>query len=94
MAHMLQAAITGNLRHIFVVLPYTNIIKQSVEVYRKSLVLPGEIPEEIVAENHHEVNFQTVDLRQLTTLWSSPIIVTTAVQFFRNIRNGDPFTTS
>src|SRR6202041_3441260 len=54
MAYLLQAAIALNLRHIFVVLPYTNLIKQSVEVYREALTLPGEDPEKIVAAHHHQ----------------------------------------
>jgi CRISPR-associated endonuclease/helicase Cas3 len=85
MAYLLQAAIALGLRHIFVVLPYTNIVKQSVDVYRKSLVLPGEDPEKIVAAHHHQAEFATPDLRFLTTLWEAPIIVTTAVQFFETL---------
>ena len=85
MAHLLRAAIEHRLRHIFVVLPYTNIIRQSVEVYREALCLPGEIPEQVVAEHHHQVEFKDMALRGLTTLWRAPIIVTTAVQFFETM---------
>ena len=85
MAHLLNVAATRNLRHIIVVLPYTNIIRQSVEVYRKALCLEGENPEEIVAEHHHQANFKSLDTRYLTTLWQAPIIVTTAVQFFETL---------
>jgi CRISPR/Cas system-associated endonuclease/helicase Cas3 len=89
-AHLLKAAINKNLRHIIVVLPYTNIIKQSVDVYRKALVLPGEQPDEIVAEHHHQVDFEAIEARQLATLWKAPIIVTTAVQFFETIASNHP----
>ena len=85
MAYMLQAANALGLRHIFVVLPYTNIVQQSVDVYRKALVLPGEDPEKIVAAHHHLAEFRSADLRFLTTLWDAPIIVTTAVQFFETL---------
>jgi CRISPR-associated endonuclease/helicase Cas3 len=85
MAHLLRVAKENGLRHIFVVLPYTNIIKQSVEIYRKALVLPGENPEEIIAEHHHQADFRDIELRGLATLWKSPIIVTTAVQFFETL---------
>ena len=94
-----QAAIALRLRHIFVVLPYTNIVQQSVDVYRKALVLPGENPEKIVAAHHHQAEFKSADLRFLTTLWDAPIIVTTAVQFFEtlgvcpSIRNSRALTT-
>lgn len=85
MAHLLKAAIDNNLRHIIVVLPYTNIIKQAVDVYRKALVLSGEDADEIVAEHHNQAEFEDIETRQLTTLWRAPIIVTTAVQFFETI---------
>jgi CRISPR-associated endonuclease Cas3-HD len=85
MAHLLRVAKASNSRHIIIVLPFTNIIRQSVEVYRRALVLPGEKPEEVVAEHHHQVEFEDEGLRHLTTLWKSPIIVTTAVQFFETL---------
>jgi CRISPR-associated endonuclease/helicase Cas3 len=89
MAHLLHVAATRNLRHIIVVLPYTNIIRQSVEVYRKALCLEGENPEEIVAEHHHQADFKSLDTRYLTTLWQAPIIVTTAVQFFETLASNN-----
>ncbi len=85
MAYLLQAAIALKLRHIFVVLPFTNIVNQSVDVYRKALVLHGEDPLTIVAAHHHATEFETSTLRALTTTWTSPIIVTTAVQFFETL---------
>lgn len=85
MAHLLRVAADRKLRHIIVVLPYTNIIRQSVEVYRKALCLEGEDPAQVVAEHHHQAEFKDMDLRQLTVLWRAPIIVTTAVQFFETL---------
>ncbi len=88
MAHLLQVAQERGLRRIFVVLPYTNIIDQSVAVYRRSLVLNGETPDEVVAAHHHRVEFAGEgwrDLRQLTQRWDAPIVVTTAVQFFETL---------
>lgn len=90
MAHLLRAAIDKQLRHIVVVLPYTNIIKQSVDIYRKALVLPGERADEVVAEHHHQADFDSFRNRQLATLWQAPIIVTTAVQFFETIASNHP----
>jgi len=90
MAHLLQVAQERNLRHIFVVLPYVNIIKQSVETYRKALVLDGEDPESVVAEHHHQIDFSDLEMRHLATLWKSPIIVTTAVQFFETLGSDHP----
>jgi CRISPR-associated endonuclease/helicase Cas3 len=90
MAYLLKAAIEKKLRHIFVVLPYTNIIKQSVETYRKALVLPGEDESAIIAEHHHQADFEHLNTRHLATRWKSPIIVTTAVQFFETIAACQP----
>jgi CRISPR-associated endonuclease/helicase Cas3 len=92
MAHLLRVAERRKpqLRHIFVVLPYTNIIQQSVDVYRKALVLDGENPTEVVAEVHHRAEFQDPDLREMSVLWDAPITVTTAVQFFETLAANKP----
>ncbi|MFR1517694.1 MAG: DEAD/DEAH box helicase [Clostridia bacterium] len=85
MAHLLAQAQKRGLRRIFVVLPFTNIIRQSVKTYRTMLTLPGENPEEVVAELHHRADFENEDVRYLTSLWRAPIIVTTAVAFFETL---------
>ncbi|MDD2955076.1 MAG: DEAD/DEAH box helicase [Oscillospiraceae bacterium] len=90
MAHLLRQAMERNARRVFVVLPYTNIIKQSVDVYRKSLVLPGEDPEKVVAELHSRADFQDEDTRYLTSLWRAPVVVTTAVAFFETLASNRP----
>jgi CRISPR-associated endonuclease/helicase Cas3 len=85
MSHLLRVAAARKLRHIIVVLPYTNIIRQSVETYRKALCLDGEDPALVLAEHHHQAEFKDLDLRHMTALWRAPIIVTTAVQFFETM---------
>lgn len=88
MAHLLNIARQRGLRRVFVVLPYTNIIDQSVDIYRRALVLDGEAPDAVVAAHHHRVEFKGEnwrDLRQLTQRWDAPIVVTTAVQFFETL---------
>ena len=92
MAHLLAQAEKRGLRRIFVVLPFTNIIKQSVERYRDMLVLPGENAEEVVAELHHRADFESEDTRYLTALWRAPIIVTTAVAFFETLASNSTAT--
>ena len=92
MANLLATAASRNLRRIFVVLPFTNIITQSVEVYRKALVLPGERPEDVVAEIHHQADFEDMASRKLTALWDAPIVVTTAVAFFETLASATPST--
>lgn len=90
MAHLLAQAEKRGIRRIFVVLPFTNIITQSVDVYRKALTLPGENPSDVVAELHHRADFETAEARHLTALWRSPIIVTTAVTFFETFASNTP----
>lgn len=92
MAHLLAQAQKRGLRRIFVVLPFTNIIRQSVKTYRKMLTLPGEDPEEVVAELHHRADFESEDARHLTALWRAPIIVTTAVAFFETLASNSTAT--
>lgn len=92
MAHLLAQAEKRGLRRIFVILPYTNIIKQSVKTYRKALVLPFENPEDVVAELHHRADFENENVRHLTALWRAPIVVTTAVAFFETLASNTPST--
>ncbi len=90
MAHLLNAACEKTLRRVFIVLPYTNIIDQSVETYRKSLTLPGEKPATVVAAHHHKADFADDAARLLTFQWRSPIIVVTAVRFFETLADKQP----
>lgn len=92
MAHLLSQVQKRKLRRIIVVLPFTNIITQSVKVYRDALVLPSENPELVVAELHHRADFQDIQSRQFTALWKAPIIVTTAVNFFETLASNTPAT--
>ncbi len=85
MAHLLNVAAKRELRRVFVVLPYTNIIDQSVRVYRESLVRADEVPDRVVAAHHHRAEFDSLTSRNLTYLWNNPIVVTTAVQFFETL---------
>ncbi|NGZ07787.1 MAG: CRISPR-associated endonuclease Cas3'' [Nitrospira sp. LK70] len=85
MAHLLKAVAAKHLRRIFVVLPFTNIIDQSVDIYRRSIALPGENPIDVVAAHHHRVEFEDWRSRQHSFLWHAPIVVTTAVQFFETL---------
>jgi CRISPR-associated endonuclease/helicase Cas3 len=90
MVNLLKAAIEKKLRRIFVILPYTNIIDQSVQIYRNALTLPGENPEEIVSALHHRTEYDEENARQFSILWNAPVIVTTAVQFFETLAAATP----
>ncbi|MGO8669764.1 MAG: CRISPR-associated endonuclease Cas3'', partial [Capsulimonadaceae bacterium] len=90
MAHLLQVARERGLRHIIVVLPFTNIIRDAVREYRKALTLPGENPEDVVVELHHQADFASHEMRSYAALWRAPIIVTTAVGFFETLASSRP----
>jgi CRISPR-associated endonuclease Cas3-HD len=92
MAHLLMQAKERGLRRIIIVLPFINIINQSVKKYREALLLPGENGEDVVAELHHRADFQDIESRYLTALWRTPIIVTTAVAFFETLASKSPST--
>lgn len=89
MAHLLNVAKTKKLRRIFVVLPFTNIIDQSVDIYR-NIVLSGENPEKAVAAHHHKAEFEDLSSRVFSFLWNAPVTVTTAVQFFETLASNHP----
>jgi CRISPR-associated endonuclease/helicase Cas3 len=90
MAHLLNVARQKSLRQIFVVLPFTNIIDQTVDVYRKALVMKNEIVEKVVAAHHHRAEFEDLEIRAFSFLWNAPVTVTTAVQFFETLASNYP----
>jgi CRISPR-associated endonuclease/helicase Cas3 len=85
MAHLLNAAAGRKLRRVFVVLPFTNIIDQSVAVYRNALIDPDESSGDVVVAHHHKAEFDEPVARQYSFLWQAPVVVTTAVQFFETL---------
>ncbi len=92
MAHLLNVAKQKGLRRVFVILPFTNIIDQSVDVYRRALVLNGEEPEKVIAAHHHKAEFEEEATRAFSFLWNAPVTVTTAVQFFETLASNHPAT--
>lgn len=90
MANLLKHARDNELRRIFIIAPFTNIITQTANKLREVLVLEDENPDEIIGEHHHRVEFSNAELRQYTQTWKAPIVVTTAVQFFETLANASP----
>ncbi|MGE0005991.1 MAG: CRISPR-associated helicase/endonuclease Cas3 [Parvibaculaceae bacterium] len=84
-AFLLKSALEKNLRRLFIVAPYTNIIDQTVKVLREALSLPKENPQEVVVAHHHKADFSNRFNRELAVQWRAPIIVTTSVQFFETL---------
>jgi len=90
MAYLLRKAIKNNASRVIVVVPFSNIINQTVKVLRQAVILDGEEPEKTVVAHHHKADFSDKDMRQYTVLWRAPIVVTTAVQFFETLASSDP----
>jgi len=90
MTYCLRQAIAHDMRHVFVVLPFTAIIDQNVRVLREALTLPDENSEDVVAAVHHKADYESYTARKLASQWDSPIIVTTSVQFFEIMASNRP----
>jgi CRISPR-associated helicase Cas3 len=69
---------------IYSIAPYTNIINQTVNVYRSTVTLPGE-PKYNINEIHSKVEFEDPKLRMYNNIWNAPLNVTTAVQFIESL---------
>jgi CRISPR-associated endonuclease/helicase Cas3 len=89
LAFALAHALVHGLDRVIVVIPYTSIIEQTAEVYRTALgPLAGA-----VLEHHSGFEPPSEDTFQIRTAmerWDSPIVVTTAVQFFESLFSNRP----
>lgn len=90
LAWLLRRAIATGARRVFVVAPFTAILSQSADRLRKALVLGGEDAYAVVAEHHHRADFEDRNARDLAVLWSAPVVLTTAVQFFETLAANAP----
>lgn len=91
-AYLLRRAIETGARRLFIVAPFTAILSQTAERLREALLLDDERgrAETVIAEHHHRADFSDISSRDLAVLWSAPIIVTTAVQFFETLAAAQP----
>lgn len=86
--HLLNYAKSDQLRHLFIVAPYTNILRQTAKTFRR--VLGDMATDDFLCENHHRAEFASVSVRQYSTLWKAPITLTTTVQFFETLASNRP----
>ncbi|MET0051627.1 MAG: CRISPR-associated helicase Cas3' [Candidatus Thiodiazotropha sp.] len=90
MAFALDHAIAHGQRRVIYVIPFTSIIEQNAGVFRN---LFNELGEDIVLEHHSAFDDSGFDCRDETKdklrlameNWDTPVVVTTAVQFFESL---------
>ncbi|MGE5504207.1 MAG: CRISPR-associated helicase Cas3', partial [Actinomycetota bacterium] len=93
LAFALRHAVAHGLRRVIYVIPYTSIIEQTADVFRRAF---GELAEAVV--EHHSTaapleNEDTMGPRRLKLAvdnWDAPVIVTTSVQFFESLHAARP----
>lgn len=85
----LRVAQRNNYKKVFVIVPYTNIINQTVDDYRNNIVEIDELQHTVVNEIHSKVEYQS-GLRQYSHQWDAPINVSTSIQFFETMFSNHP----
>jgi CRISPR-associated endonuclease/helicase Cas3 len=86
LAFALEHALAHGKRRIIYVIPYTSIIEQTADEFRKVFRGPEGEPGPVV--EHHsslEAERETPHSRVASENWDAPIIVTTAVQFWESL---------
>ena len=78
-----------NLDRIIYIIPYTSIIDQNADIFRKILE-EGEVPGSIVLEHHSSYDYNLDEnisdkWEMMSETWDAPIIVTTMVQFLETV---------
>jgi CRISPR-associated endonuclease/helicase Cas3 len=81
LAFALEHAVLHTMDRIIYVIPYTSIIEQNADVFRKAL------GDDQVVEHHASLDEDesTTKSRLSAENWDAPVIVTTSVQFFESL---------
>ena len=89
LAFALDHAIVHGLRRVIYVIPFTSIVEQNAAVFRQAF---GDLGEDAVLEHHSafyddtRAELESLEKRRLAMEnWDSPVVVTTAVQFFESL---------
>lgn len=84
----LRHALQHGLSRVILVIPFTSIIKQNADIFRKVFApLSKELDRDVVIEHHSKFDpaRETESNRLAAENWDAPIIVTTNVQFFESL---------
>ena len=83
LAFALSHGVARHLDRVIDVIPYTSIIEQNADVFRRIL------GEENVLENHCNVDYESSEelksMQLASENWDKPVVVTTNVQFFESL---------
>jgi len=88
LAFALAHALRHGLRRVIYVIPFTSIIEQNADVFRRVVQpLVDEGLDDPVLEHHSAVDAgrETLVSRLAAENWDAPLIVTTAVQFYESL---------
>ena len=83
LAFALRHAVENGMSRIIYVIPYTSIIEQNAEIFRRIL------GDQNVLENHYNVDYgdseEMKPMQLASENWDKPIVLTTNVQFFESL---------
>ena len=83
LAFALQHAVENHMDRVIYVIPYTSIIEQNAEIFRRIL------GDQNVLENHYNVDYESSEelkpMQLAAENWDKPVVVTTNVQFFESL---------
>lgn len=89
LAFALRHAVTHGLRRVIYVIPFTSIIEQNAQVFRRALgpeaILEHHSNFEYPGEDSDDWTDQVARLYLATENWDAPLVVTTSVQFFESL---------
>lgn len=92
LAFALDHAVRHGLDRVIYVIPYTNIIEQTADVFREALGAAEPDAPDPVVEHHSAFDEDRIEersgrqkLRLAMENWDAPVVVTTAVQFFESL---------
>jgi CRISPR-associated endonuclease/helicase Cas3 len=88
LAFALRHAVRHRLERVIYVIPFTSIIEQNADVFRKAMgSVSADLGMDPVLEHHSNLDTgeETVISRLATENWDAPLIVTTSVQFYDSL---------